>query len=430
MTVRQVPAIILAVAVIGCSQSEQSSQPEPKARALPVEVLRVRLVDSYDESRAYAGTVTARQVSELAFQRVGEVTDLLVDDGMKVNKGQVLARLDTRALAQQKARLVASRNQAQAVLDELRAGPRQERIDAATATLADLQAQLALAAKSLQRVTAQRTRGASSPQQLDEATAAVESLESKCEVASRQLAELKTGTRQERVTAQEAAVSQFDASLRELQVQLDDSEIKAPFSGTIAQRFIDPGSTTAPGQAIFTLIETDHLEARVGLPANVAASLSRDHSFSFVWRERNVAGRFRAALPQVEQATRNQTIVFELETSGGAQPVSGDVIRLELDELMNESGFWVPLSSLSRGTKGLWSVLIVLPNGDGDHKISRAVVEVVYTKGDRVLVRGTLKDGDLIVASGSHRVVPGQTVSPIANGTSGRSGPPAAGDPK
>ena len=83
-------------------------------------------------------------------------------------------------------------------------------------------------------------------------------------------------------------------------------------------------------------------------------------------------------------------------------------------EADDESGFWIPSSTLSRGRRGLWSVLVLQPADDGKQKAQKRDVEVLHTSGDRALVRGTLDDGDVVIASGAHRVAPGQAVVAVA----------------
>lgn len=54
---------------------------------------------------------------------------------------------------------------------------------------------------------------------------------------------------------------------------------------------------------------------------------------------------------------------------------------------------------------------------EGDQIVSRRDVEVLYLEGELARVRGTLDAGDLVIADGTHRVVPGQRVESIRVGT-------------
>ena len=67
------------------------------------------------------------------------------------------------------------------------------------------------------------------------------------------------------------------------------------------------------------------------------------------------------------------------------------------------------------GERGLWSAYVVTlpasPSAQGaGSRVARRDVEVLHTEGDRVLVRGMLQPGDRVIASGTHRIVPGQVV--------------------
>ena len=94
----------------------------------------------------------------------------------------------------------------------------------------------------------------------------------------------------------------------------------------------------------------------------------------------------------------------------------GAVARIELGREVESPGFWLPITSLTRGSRGLWSVYAVARMGDGKQIVSRRSVEVIHTEGERARVRGTLDDGDLVISDGTHRVVPGQRVEPIEVG--------------
>ena len=95
------------------------------------------------------------RTSSLGFESGGTVVEILVDDGAAVAAGQPLAEAGyPLSLQTQRQQLVAQRDQALAVLNELRNGPRQQDIAAARAAVADLEQQLALS--QLQQGAARR----------------------------------------------------------------------------------------------------------------------------------------------------------------------------------------------------------------------------------------------------------------------------------
>ena len=75
----------------------------------------------------------------------------------------------------------------------------------------------------------------------------------------------------------------------------------------------------------------------------------------------------------------------------------------------SETGAWLPVSALSNGLRGLWRVFVL---SDGQPlKLQARVVEVVYTDGNQAFVRGALKEGEMYVNEGTHKLAPGQIVS-------------------
>ncbi|MGI9455235.1 MAG: hypothetical protein ACR2NU_01670, partial [Aeoliella sp.] len=125
-----------------------------------------------------------------------------------------------------------------------------------------------------------------------------------------------------------------------------------------------------------------------------------------------VMGRF----PEVDPTTRTRTVVLSLDASAAAHIVHGQVVRLELEETIEASGFWLPVTSLTKGPRGLWTSFVVVKSDPKDstladlYRVESRDVEVVNTQSNRILVHGTLNPGDKVIASGTHRVVPGQLV--------------------
>lgn len=379
--------------------------------ALPVETTIATAVDAYTTERSYTGEITARRSSQLGFESPGTVIALLVDEGERVQVGQPLARLDTRSLEAQRQQLLAQKAQAQAQLQELQAGPRQEDIAAAQAAMADLEQQVALAQIQRQRREELYARGAISREELDQQTFGTGSLESRLDQARSQLQELQAGTRQEQITAQAARVQQLEASLQALQVDLDKSVLTAPFSGTVSDRSVDEGVVVGGGQPVFTLIEGGSLEARIGVPTEVADGLTVDRQQTVRVDSKSYTATITALLPELDTTSRTVTVVLTLPET--ANPVVGQTAQLAVAETQSTEGIWLPTTALVPGEQGLWSAYVAMAddaNPDGQ-VVGRREVEILHTDGERVLVRGTVQPGDRVIMSGTHRIVPGQAIT-------------------
>ena len=369
-------------------------------------------MDEYAIERTYTGEIVARRSSNLGFEQAGTLVEVLVDEGDTVAAGDPLARLDTRSLQAQRQQLEAQRRQAQMRFQELERGPRQEDIAAAAAAVQDLQAQLDLARLQQQRREGLYGQGAISLEERDEAAFSAAALASRLNQAQSQLDELEAGTRVEQVSAQDAQVDQIEASLRNLDVSISKSVIYAPFGGRVSQRLVDEGVVVSPGQAVMRLVEGDALEARIGVPAQMANRIANSSEQTVEVNGQLFEGQVAALLPELDNASQTVTVLIML--SPDAQPTIGATARLRLQDQQSETGYWLPTSALVAGERGLWSAYVLdAPEGEAANnlfEVARREVEVLYAEEDRSFVRGLLQPGDDVITGGTHRLVPGQLV--------------------
>lgn len=323
---------------------------------LDVSVLRLEASDGFTRDVRLTGSVMARQAVELAFEPAGRVTRVAVDRGDSVDRGDVLATLDTRRL---ESRLV----ELEARIDEARAA-------------------LTLASRQESRASRLAQSNNASQDALDRA-------------------------RTDRLT-QEARLSGLEGERARLEADIEDSTLEAPFAGRIIERHIDTGSLVGEGAAAFRLVDVQHLEAHLGLPSSIASRFTTGQAVTLVRNGATLDGTVRASLPQVEADSRTLTLVVDL--APGARAVPGDLVELRHAIEQPAPGYWVPLDALLAGDRGLWSLLVAEPLEDGDHRVRRASVEVLHTRTDRAYVRGTLEDGMAVIDAGTHRVTPGQRV--------------------
>ena len=391
----------------------------PQARLLPVESVTLEALPAYRATRAYTGKVVARQTSDLSFERAGKLVELTVDEGDRVTLDQPLAALDTQVLRATQRQLQAQRAQALARLAEMRAGPRRETIDAAQAQVHEQRAELELAGLQRRRRQNLMQKGVISREEFDAADAGVKTWQARLDAAQRRLDELLAGTRREQIRAQEALVAQFDAQLASIEIDLNKSVLKAPFAGRVAKRMADTGMVVSAGNALFRLVEDGQPEIHVGLPPHVAGALTPGSMQSVRIGATTHRAQVVRILPELDTATRTVTTVLTLSMDSAQarthQPfvVPGQVARLELQETIDTPGFWLPLTALTKGERGLWSCLALVPDAEGDASVLRTeyrLVEILHTDNSRVFVRGLLQDGERVVKTGTHRLVAGQRV--------------------
>ncbi len=424
MTSRQIPTkrafawsaavIVTAVVVAGIAAAANSAKSPREIQQMPVvpvDFVTADPVSQYDDIRSYAGTIEAARVSELGFARAGRLVKIFVEEGDDVYQGKLLAQLDVSHLEARREELQAQRAQAVAQLDEFLAGPRKETIAAARADVAEVQSQYDLASAGHRRSEDLFARKVISKDDYDQSDYGVRAAQARLDSAQRKLDELLAGTRKEQIAAQRAAVSQLDAALKDLEVDIDDAHLTAPYDGRIARRYVDEGTYVSPSSPTIRYVEHGNLEARIGLPVDIARTLSVGSRHELSIGERRYPATVKLVLPELNMTTRTRTVVFALESQAAQSVVPGEVVRVEIAETVNASGYWLPTAALSRGSRGLWSVLVVANDAGTPTEVAkRRDVEVLHTQEERVLVRGTLQPGDRVIAGGTHRVVEGQAV--------------------
>ncbi|PQO40679.1 efflux RND transporter periplasmic adaptor subunit [Blastopirellula marina] len=405
-----IAAVAFASRYGGSSAATAPSETDP----IPVAVVVMKPLSEYTAQRSYTGTLVAARASTLSFELAGKVVSLEVDQGDSVTEGQILARLDDRHLRARIRQTEAQRAQQAAILDELIAGPRKEQIAAAEADVRRLTAQLKLQQATKLRRLQLKESNAISQESLDDAVFGTDAAQGQLDAARSQLEELKEGTRLEQIEAQKAQVAQLDAQLADLKLEQEDTQLVAPYSGTIAQRNVDEGTVITPGTAIYRLVQHEPIEAWFGLPPEVAGKLKIGDSFSIDVEKQTRQGIVTGIVPELDNTTRTQTVVLTLDGKSSQGLVPAQVARLVLESSRKADGFWLPNSALLQGSRGLWSVYVVEEAGT----VARREVEILYSESERSFVRGTLLPDEQVVASGINRLVPGVQVQVISGSES------------
>jgi RND family efflux transporter MFP subunit len=180
-----------------------------------------------------SGYVEPRRKATVSSKITGKVIEVLVDEGMVVEEGQVLARLDDSDARRRYEAVRAERDVARAGIDEL-------------------EVDLADAERTLRRVQDLRDQGVASIQDLDSATTAEEALRAKLRVARSSLG---------------AAEAQVAVSAQDL----ENYTVRAPFAGIAVSKDAQPGEMVSPVSAgggftrtgISTIVDMTSLEIEV-----------------------------------------------------------------------------------------------------------------------------------------------------------------------
>lgn len=410
--------LVAAIMVVIIAATYAATIPDPAVErnqaneAIPVSVVTLQPVSSIERQREFAGTLKAARRVNLAFERSARLVNVFVDEGQQVDVGQSLAVLDSRQLKTQIRQAAAMIDQQTAILAELNSGPRKELIAATKAEWQAAQADVRLRRLTLERINKLYERSSTSAQQVDESRLAYEAASAQQDALYKRFEQQATGTRKEQIDAQAASIEGLKAEKDRLEISLKDSTLTAPFSGTITKRLADEGNMLNSGQPILELVESQELEAHIGLPSRFTNNLSANETFQLNTEQIEVNGTLKNIVAQVDLATRTQNVIFKVNDAARYNLADGQLIHLQLKDLVAVDGFRVPTTALSSGDRGLWKAYVAEASEvDSDVCIVRdRAVEALHTDGNWTVIRGTVYSGESLIVNGVHRVVPGQLV--------------------
>ncbi len=234
-----------------------------------------RAVPPADRVRV-SGQVEATDV-RVAAQVAGRILERLASEGSRVEAGAVLLRLDTAdtALALDRAR--ADRDQADAQLRLLRAGPRPEDVRQAEAQAATARSEVDVAdaeftasTHDVERFESLLASNSGTRKQRDDAVGRrdiarerAKAARSRVTTALEAVARVKAGARREEIAAAEARVAAATAQIRILEKAAADATVTAPISGIVTEVVTDVGELVTPRAPLVVITDLDHAWANV-----------------------------------------------------------------------------------------------------------------------------------------------------------------------
>ncbi|HVS65260.1 MAG TPA: efflux RND transporter periplasmic adaptor subunit [Thermoanaerobaculia bacterium] len=213
------------------------------------------------------------------------------------------------------------------------------------------------------------------------------------------------------VAASEAQAEQADARLAQLQRQLSETRVVAPFDGTVAARYLDRGTLVQPNTPILRLVEAAPLVVQFRVPERDLGSVRPGVSFTATTQatgDQVFAGTVRRVSGEVSRTDR--TAIVEGELQRGEELLRpGMYAEVEVRLRAIEGEVVVPGNAVVErvqmdGTRSS-GVFTVAPAGDPEGaaggEVARWVdVEVLGQSQGRAAIRGEVAAGDTILTLG------------------------------
>ena len=218
-----------------------------------------------------SGTVLAEKDSMIAAGFIGIVRAILVEEGSRVNEGDLLVELEHTDLDAQVALAEANVDAGKARLSSVRIGA--DIFAEVSKTREGLaQAQLNAARQDYDRIQQLSEKGGLSQSDLDKVGLALR-------VAEENLAQATAGRREDEarrqdIAAAESGVTQLAAALAVATAAREKAFVKAPFPGIVAKKPVDVGEAVALGMPMLQLVQSDYVYVRAPFDEANAADIS------------------------------------------------------------------------------------------------------------------------------------------------------------
>ena len=357
-----VGAILIALAIAGVVATGALTKDDKKAletvaKTRPALSVTTTTLDEvqWPRSLTASGSIAAWQEAIIGAEIGGlRLTEVRVNVGDQVKRGQLLARIAPETVEAEFAHAKAAAEEAQAMHDEAIANANRSR-------------QL-------------RTANFISAQQVAQAVAAEQ--------------------------ASAARLAAARAGLRSNQLRLAQTRVVAPDDGVISARAAAVGSLTQPGQELFRLIRQNRLEWRAEVTAAELPRIKPGQAVRLTTDGANdVKGQVRMAAPTVDPQTRTGLVYVDLPAGSPAR--AGTFARGEFD-LGQAPALSLPQSAVLLRDGFSYVFKLVDQN-----RVQLAKVSVGRRIGDRIEVTDGLAAGTRVVANGAAFLADGDTVRVI-----------------
>jgi len=386
---RWVPAVFLVILVISVTLWWVV---RPKVAMVQLATAREVTVGGQQTVLNASGYVTARRQATVSSKITGKVLEVLIEEGMEVKEGQVLARLDDSNVS---ARLDLSAAQ----------------LRAARTDLEETRVRLAEARLDLERIEKLVAEQIASQAELDSARAQVDSLDA-------------------RLNSQGEVVSVAGRSLAVARQALDDTVIRAPFDGVVVAKNAQPGEMISPVSSggftrtgIGTIVDMSSLEIEVDVNEayiNRVVAGQRVESTLDSYSDWKIPSSVIAIIPTADRSTATVKVRIGFdELDSRILPEMG--VKVAFQGVEQQDG-----ASTASGNRATAARAVVVPSrairSDGntdlvfvvaDGRAERRAVKLGDTDGNETFVLSGLSGGERVVLAGPEELRDGDQVEEI-----------------
>lgn len=402
--------ILVILAVVGYRYYAKKAEKKAElatevATGIPVELAKVRLGDITKIVSA-SGTIKAEREVDAITKIPGKVRSVYCKEGDYVRRGKVVIRLEDDEIKAQV-------NQAQAAVaaaktrDQLaQTGARPQERQQVDNAVAQAKAGLDLAKNNYERMKVLHEHGSISTQMWEGVEMQYKLAKASYDSAKQQQSIVDEGARVEDKEAAEAGVAQARAALAYAQTMLKNTVIRAPTSGIVFMRNVDPGEMAAPGMPLLILVDNSSLYLEVEVGEKEMEQVKKGNKAN-IWVDAIPGKKFTGYIKEIVSAVNPISRTFKVKISisdKGRLLKSGMFARGNIIVQEKKNSVVIPKECIKKvGDKNI--VFVVVNNTAKKKEVKLGIIDDVNMEiieglksGEKVVISGQniLKDGDRV----------------------------------
>lgn len=379
-------------------------QPE---KIVPIQVAKVQRGE-INSLLTVSGLVEPKEAVRVFSKTVGQVKEILIQEGDQVKKDTILMRLDDEQIRLQVAQARANLDSAQASLERIKAGARPQEVSQVEAAVRQAKINMDSAEENYLKMQKLFSEGAISEQQHDQAKNQLEIARAQYQSASESYKLITEGASAQDIRAVEAQVRQAQSALELAQSQLNNSIIKAPISGSVTSISVKTGELASSAIPLLSILDISELSVKTGISEKdigVVQIGQEAEIFIDAFPREKFSGEVASKGVLVDPVSKTMEIKIRIKEPPVVIP-PGVFARANIITEHNTDALIIPSTALTRKADGLF--VFVLENDE--QTVKRRAISTGITQGNRVEVLDGLTDNEIVVILGNISLEEGDLV--------------------
>jgi RND family efflux transporter MFP subunit len=350
-----VPACTVLLAVTACSGGSESSSVSADGPARTVQVSGENIVRVENAELLtgplISGEVSAAHSAEVRAEVAGTIVDVRIDEGQTVKHGDLLARIESEALA-----------------DEL---------SSARSAVRSANAALELARIEVRRSQELVVAGAIAQRDLDQARA--------------------------NLAAAEAQLANARAGLAMAEERFGNTFLRAPLSGIVSVRMADTGDVVTVGLELFTIIDPSSMRLEASVPSEQISELRLGYPvrYTISGYDKTLEGRIQRISPRADAVSRQVSVYVTIPRT--SMPLAVGLFAEGRVVTRSAIGPVVPENAVNEEDAVPW----VLRVHEGKAERVPVAIGLRDPLTERVLIRSGVREGDILLRGTDQAITPG-----------------------